>query len=89
MVDESRLDTDVRDSRLRFYFRSPSSNPSSRPALTPMNIAAQCPDRLSVSLHKGTHRIVVPATHLTVVYFDRAAGYLKVEGDGWAAVLTH
>ena len=89
IVDESRLDTDVRDSILRFYFSGPSSHPSPRPALTPMDIVAQCRDRLSVSLYKGTRRIVIPATHLLTVYFDRAAGYLKVEGDGWAAVIAH
>jgi hypothetical protein len=81
------MDGDIRDSRLRFYFRSGNSHPSPRQSLTAANIAAQCPDRLSVSLHKGTRRIIVPATNLSSVTINRAERYVKVEGDGWAAVL--
>jgi hypothetical protein len=88
LADERRGDGDIRDSRLRFYFRSANSHPSPRQSLTAANIAAQCPDRLSVSIHKGTRRIVVPATHLSAVTFNRVGGYVKVEGDGWAAVLS-
>jgi hypothetical protein len=52
------------------------------------NLAAQFPDRLSVSLLKGTRRIVLPANHLTAVHIYRREGYVKVEGDGWAAVYS-
>lgn len=87
ILEETKTDTDTRDSRLRFYFRSPSSNPSISTANpTPTNIAAQSPDRLSVSLHKGSRRIVIPADHISAVHFNRTEGYVKVEGDGWAAV---
>ena len=89
VIEETRLDTDIRDSRLRFYFRSgPSSHPSPhQQSSTPVDIATQFPDRLSVSLQKGTRRIVLPAAHLSLVQFNRAEGYVKVEGDGWATVL--
>jgi hypothetical protein len=86
--EETRLETDIRDSRLRFYFRSPTSNSSPRQSLTATSAAVQEPDRLSVSLHKGTRRIVIPASRLTAVYFNRGGGYVKVEGDGYATVLS-
>lgn len=86
--EETRLETDIRDSRLRFYFRSPTSNSSPRQSLSATNAAVQEPDRLSVSLHKGTQRIVIPASRLTAVYFNRGGGYVKVEGDGYATVLS-
>ena len=85
-VDELRFDASIRDSRLRFYFRSagaPYAVPTQHPG---DNIAAQFPDRLSVSLHKGTRRIVLPAEHLTAVHFNRVDGHVRIEGDGWAAV---
>jgi len=88
-IEETKVETDTRDSRLRFYIRSPLSNPSTSTAnLTSANIAAQSPDRLSVSLHKGSRRIVIPADHLSSVQFNRTEGYFKIEGDGWAAVLS-
>jgi hypothetical protein len=87
IAEETRLDTDIRDSRLRFYFRSATSNSSPRPSLTTNNAAVQDPDRLSVSLHKGTRRIVIPASRLHAVYFNGGEGYVKVEGDGYATVL--
>lgn len=81
------MDANIRDSRLRFYFRS-SGTPYAVPTqFSGDNLAAQFPDRLSVSLHKGTKRIVIPAEHLTAVHFNRVDGYVKIEGrDGWAAV---
>src|SRR5438046_8933018 len=87
--EESQWDPTTRDSRLRFYFRSgiPSSLPSPRQQTNPQdNITAQHPDRLSVSLFGGARRIVIPATHLTSVTFDRTQRYVKIEGDGWATV---
>jgi hypothetical protein len=88
ITEETKTEVDTRDSRLRFYFRSPSSHPSpaSGNANTANIIAAQSPDRLSVSLYKGSRRIVIPAEHIVAVHFNRAEGYVKVEGDGWAAV---
>src|SRR5271169_4701339 len=86
-TDLERADSNTRDSRLRFYFRSgtPSTLPSPRQQ-TQDNIAAQYPDRLSVSLLGGTRRIVIPATRLTSVNFNRGEGYVKIEGDGFATV---
>ena len=86
-VEELRLDSNIRDSRLRFYFRSGGTPYQVSPQIPPDSIAAQFPDRLSVSLHKGTRRIVLPAAHLSAVHFNRAEGYVKIEGDGWAAVI--
>lgn len=84
MKEEIQLDANTRDSRLRFYFRSGMTSPSPQD-----DIAAQFPDRLSVSLQKGTRRIVIPAAHLSAVYFNRGEGYVKVEGDGRATVYLY
>jgi hypothetical protein len=95
IIEEIRLDSDIRDSRLRFYFRSSSGSSHPSPRQQSNTSTSQYPDRLSVSLHKGTRRIVIPATHLSAIHFNRNDGYVKVEGDGWAAVfplfleLTH
>ena len=66
-----------------------SAHASPRPhATSPQDdVAAQYPDRLSVSLKQGTRRIIIPATRLSAVYFDRGASYVKIEGDGYATVL--
>jgi hypothetical protein len=94
-VEEGPLDSNVRDSRLRFYFRSGgsslgggSAHASPRPhATSPQDdVAAQYPDRLSVSLKQGTRRIIIPAPRLSAVYFDRGTSYVKIEGDGYATV---
>lgn len=87
--EEIQVDPNTRDSRLRFYFRSGATPPSPRQQTTPPqdNIAAQFPDRLSVSLRHGTRRIVIPAAYLSAVNFNRAEGYVKIEGDGRATVL--
>ena len=90
VLEEDHGDVNARNSRLRFYFRSgmaPSSpqQPNSPP--TQDNVMAQFPDRLSVSLLKGTRRIVIPATRIAAVYFNRSEGYIKIEGDGFASVI--
>jgi len=91
LIEETRSEPDTRDSKLRFYFRRPPTplqkTSNHLPPIEP-DIATQYPDRLSVSLHKGTHRILLPAAHLSSIYFNRPEGYVKVEGDGWAAVFS-
>lgn len=88
MIDERKTETDTRDSRLRFYFRSGASEGSDGPSenAPPADVAAQASDRISVSLHKGSRRIVIPSEHLLNVQFNRTDGYVKIEGDGWVAV---
>jgi hypothetical protein len=96
LTDEVPLDPNVRDSRLRFYFRSGgsilggggSAHASPRPHGTSSqdDVAVQYPDRLSVSLKQGTRRIIIPAPRLSAVYFDRGESYVKIEGDGYATV---
>ena len=97
MLEEIRSGSDTRDSKLRFYFRSNVSSHSSprsqqqqpqpqQPLSSSSDIATQAPDRLSISLFKGTRRIVIPAEHLKSVILNRNEGYVKVEGDGWATV---
>jgi hypothetical protein len=86
--EEIQWDPNIRDSRLRFYFRSGTlSTPSLGQQTSPQdNIAVQYPDRLSVSLFRGTRRIVIPAIRLTAINFNRSDGYVKIEGDGFATV---
>ena len=82
-----QFDGNYADSRLRFDFRSAkgSSHPSPRPQQeNPQD--TQDADRISVSLFRGTRRIVIPATRLYTIYFNRTEGYFRIEGDGWAAV---
>jgi hypothetical protein len=88
--DEIPLGPGDRDSKLRFYFRTGANlqPPPQQQLGSQDDLAAQFPDRLSVSLFKGTRRIVLAANHLSAVGINRREGYIKVEGDGRAAVYS-
>lgn len=84
---ELREETDIRDSRIRFCFRN-ATDRDPAPTLSATEAALVTPDRISISVKKGTQRIVVPAHHIKRVEFSRKTGDLAIETDGWAAFET-
>lgn len=80
--EEKREETDQRDARIRFYFRNATDkDPESEDAAT---AALAAPDRISLSIKKGTKRIIIPAEHLFSVEFSRSEGRIAIDTDGWA-----
>lgn len=82
--DESKVGNVSRDSKIRFCFRNSSDrDPSS--TLSATEAALLAPDRLSISVFRGTRRIVIPAHHIKSVEFTRTSGKFVIKTDGWAA----
>lgn len=82
--DESKEEGDPRDSRIRFCFRN-ASDRDPDPTLSAIESALVTPDRLSISVARGTERIVIPAHHIKKIDFARTDGMITIETDGWAA----
>lgn len=84
---EEKEGLQARDSKVRFCFRNPSDrDPPSTSSAT--EAALMTPDRISISLCKGSRRIVVPAYHISAVDFRRSSGEITISTDGWAAFET-
>lgn len=82
--EESKEEHDARDSKIRFCFRNQNDRevPST---LSASEAALVMPDRVSISVLKGTQRIIIPAHHIKSVDFRRNSGEITVFTDGWAA----
>ncbi|KTW25780.1 hypothetical protein T552_03393 [Pneumocystis carinii B80] len=81
--EETREEKDQKDARIRFYFRN-STDIQSESNLSATEAALVAPDRVSLSIKKGTKRIIIPAEHIFSIEFSRNEGRIVIHTDGWA-----
>ncbi|QSL66224.1 hypothetical protein MERGE_000599 [Pneumocystis wakefieldiae] len=81
--EETREEKDQKDARIRFYFRNSADTPSEL-NLSATEAALVAPDRVSLSIKKGTKRIIIPADHIFSIEFSRNEGRILIDTDGWA-----